>query len=149
MPSYPSGMTVPNRALITVTDVLRRTRNQRRTRWRRLPGARHDMGAAREHGITDALVAAGVQVVADSGYRGVGPTFDLPQRRRPADPATGARQRLSRNQREVNAAHAAQHGPGERPDAVFKSWRVLRKIRCCPLRTTALVNAIQVLIVTG
>ncbi|WP_345607680.1 transposase family protein [Pseudonocardia adelaidensis] len=142
-------MTVPNRALITVTDVLRRTRNQRRTRWRRLPGARHDMGAAREHGITDALVAAGVQVVADSGYRGVGPTFDLPQRRRPADPATGARQRLSRNQREVNAAHAAQHGPGERPDAVFKSWRVLRKIRCCPLRTTALVNAIQVLIVTG
>jgi hypothetical protein len=29
-----------------------------------LPGARHDMGAAREHGILDALNAAGLRVVA-------------------------------------------------------------------------------------
>ena len=40
-----------------------------------LPGARHDMGAARAHGIIEALTAAGVQVVADSGYRGAGPVF--------------------------------------------------------------------------
>lgn len=114
-----------------------------------LPGARHDMGAAREHGLIDALVAAGVQVLADSAYRGAGPRFDLPQRRRRADPATGERRRLSRNQRAVNAAHAAQRGPGERANAVFKSWKVLRKIRCCPLRATALVNAVQVLILAG
>ena len=31
-----------------------------------LPGARHDMGAAREHGIIDALNAAGVDAVADT-----------------------------------------------------------------------------------
>jgi hypothetical protein len=36
VPSYPSGMTVSNRALITVSDVLRRSRNTRGTRWRRL-----------------------------------------------------------------------------------------------------------------
>jgi hypothetical protein len=73
-----------------------------------LPGARHDMGAAREHGLLDALTDSGVQVIADSGYRGTG--FAVPQRRRPADPETG-RRRLSRNQREVNSAHARQRGP--------------------------------------
>ena len=114
-----------------------------------LPGARHDMGAAKEHGIIAALTAAGVQVVADNGYRGGGPMFDLPQRRRPADPNSGQRRRLSVSQREVNAAHAAQRGPGERANAELKSWKVLRKIRCCPHRTTALVNAVQVLILAG
>ena len=52
-----------------------------------LPGARHDMGAAREHGLLDALQTAGVKVIADNGYRGAG--FVVPQRRRPADPDTG------------------------------------------------------------
>lgn len=107
------------------------------------------MGAARKHGIIDALTTAGVQVVADNGYRGAGPRFDLPQRRRRADPDTGQRRRLSHAQRVVNAAHAAQRGPGERPNAVFKSWKVFRKIRCCPLRTTALVQAVQVRILAG
>ena len=114
-----------------------------------LPGARHDMGAAREHGIIDALAVAGVQVIADNGYRGAGPGFDLPQRRRRADPETGQRRRLSRAQRVVNAAHATQRGPGERANAVLKSWRVLRKIRCCPSRATALVNAVQLLVLAG
>ena len=113
-----------------------------------LPGARHDMGAASEHGIIVALVRAGIQVVVDSAYRGAGPGFDLPQRRRNTDP-DNERPRLSAAQREVNAAHAAQRGPGERANAVLKSWKVLRKIRCCPLRTTALVKAVQVLILAG
>jgi hypothetical protein len=111
-----------------------------------LPGARHDMGAAREHGLIDALHAADVRVIADNGYRGSG--FAVPQRRRPADPETG-RRRLSRNQREVNAAHARHRSPGERASAQLKSWRVLRKIRCCPRRATTLVKAVLVLILTG
>jgi hypothetical protein len=52
-----------------------------------LPGARHDMGAAREHGILDALRDAGVPVVADSGYQGAGATVAVPQRRRRATPS--------------------------------------------------------------
>jgi DDE superfamily endonuclease len=109
-----------------------------------LPGARHDMGAAREHGILDALTAAGVRLIADNGYRGSG--FAIPQRRRSADPETGERRRLSRNQKAVNSAHARQRGPGERANAQLKVWRVLRKIRCCPRRITDLVKAVLVLI---
>ena len=112
-----------------------------------LPGARHDMGAAREHGLIDALYTAEVRVIADHGYRGSG--FCLPQRRRPADPETKQRRRLSPQQREVNAAHAAQRGPGERGNAQLKSWKVLRRIRCCPRRATVLVKAVLVLILAG
>jgi hypothetical protein len=104
------------------------------------------MRAAREHGLLDALTDSGVQVIADSGYRGTG--FAVPQRRRPADPETG-RRRLSRNQREVNSAHARHRGPGERANASLKSWKVLRRIRCCPLRATSLVKAVLVLILAG
>ena len=112
-----------------------------------LPGARHDMGAAREHGILDALREAGIPVIADSAYRGSG--FEVPQRRRRRDPARPARQRLSRNQREVNTAHARLRGPGERANAQLKTWKILRKIRCCPHRTTELVKAVLVLIHAG
>lgn len=112
-----------------------------------LPGARHDMGAARDHGILDALRAAEVKVIADNGYRGSG--FEVPQRRRPKDLETGKRRKLSRNQREVNSAHARQRGPGERANAQLKTWRVFRKIRCCPRRVTDLVKAVLVLILAG
>lgn len=104
------------------------------------------MGAARDHGILDALTAARVRVIADNGYPGSG--FEVPQRRRPADPATGQRRRLSRNQKAVNSAHARQRGPGERANAQLKSWKVLRKIRC-PHRATDLVKAVLVLIHAG
>jgi hypothetical protein len=114
-----------------------------------LPGARHDMGAAREHGIIGALNAVGVQTVADTAYQGGGPAIRVPQRRRRLDPDTGRYRRLSRAQKEVNAAHARQRGPGERANAQLKSWQVLRKIRSCPRRATALVKAVTVLIQTG
>jgi DDE superfamily endonuclease len=114
-----------------------------------LPGARHDMGAAREHGIIDALNAAGVHTVADTAYQGGGPAIRVPQRRRRLDPDTGRYRRLSRAQKQVNAAHARQRGPGERANAQLKSWQVLRKIRSCPRGATALVKAMTVLIQTG
>jgi hypothetical protein len=71
-----------------------------------LPGARHDMGAATEHGILDALNNAHVQVVADKGYQGAGPTVHVPQRRRRLDRDTGRYRRLSQDQKDVNTAHA-------------------------------------------
>ncbi len=37
-----------------------------------LPGARHDAGAAREHGISAALSTAGVKTFADTAYIGAG-----------------------------------------------------------------------------
>jgi DDE superfamily endonuclease len=38
-----------------------------------LPGARHDIDAASEHGIIDAITAAGMRAVADTAYQGGGP----------------------------------------------------------------------------
>jgi hypothetical protein len=114
-----------------------------------LPGARHDMGAAREHGILDVLADAGVQVVADRGYQGAGPNVQVPQRRRRLDRDTGRYRPLSQNQKDVNTAHARQRGPGERANALLKNWKILRKIRSCPTRATKLVNAVQVLILAG
>jgi hypothetical protein len=56
---------------------------------------------------------------------------------------------LSRNQKQVNAAHARHLGPGERANAQLKSWKILRRIRSCPARATALVKAVAVLIQAG
>jgi hypothetical protein len=114
-----------------------------------LPGARHDMGAAREHGIIDALNTGGISAWADTAYQGGGSAIRVPQRRRRLDRDTGRDRRLSRAQKEVNAAHARQRGPGERANAQLKSWQALRKIRSCPRGATDLVKAVTVLIQTG
>jgi hypothetical protein len=114
-----------------------------------LPGARHDMGAAREHGIIDALNTAGVTAIADTAYQGGGPAVRTPQRRRRLDPDTGRYRRLSGNQKVVNAAHARQRGPGERVNAELKNWRILRKIRSSPSRAGHLVAAVQTLMIAN
>jgi hypothetical protein len=113
-----------------------------------LPGARHDMGAARDHGLIDALDIAGIRVVGDSAYRGAGANVELPQRRRPRDNSDD-QPRLSANQKAVNVAHARLRGPGERANAQLKSWKILRRIRGCPHHATLLVNAVQTLIHAG
>lgn len=112
-----------------------------------LPGARHDMGAAREHGVLDALEEAEVRVIADSAYRGAGANVEVPQRRPPRDPDTGQRRRrLSANEKAVNIAHARLRGPGERANAQLKAWKVLRKVRSSPRQATHLVDAVRSLI---
>lgn len=60
-----------------------------------LPGARNDMGAAREHGIIDALSQADVRAFADTAYQVGGPAVRVPQRRRRVDPDTGRYRPLS------------------------------------------------------
>ena len=114
-----------------------------------LPGSRHDIAAAHEHGILDALAAAGISTIADTGYQGAGPTVEVPQRRRRLDPDTGHYRPLSRAQKDVNTAHARQRGPGERANAALKSWKILRKIRASPNRATVLVQAVHALILAG
>jgi hypothetical protein len=114
-----------------------------------LPGARHDMGAAREHGIIDALNAAEIDTLADTAYQGGGPAIRVPQRRRRVDPDTGRYRRLSASQKQVNTAHARQRGPGERVNAELKNWRVLRKIRSSPSHAGNLVAAVQTLMIAS
>lgn len=114
-----------------------------------LPGARHDMGAAREHGIIDALTEHEIPAAADTAYQGAGPTVAVPQRRRRKDPYTGRYRKLSRNQKDVNEAHARRRGPGERVNAELKNWRVLRKIRSSPNTADKLIAAVQTLMIAS
>ncbi|MEV3927577.1 IS5/IS1182 family transposase, partial [Actinomadura coerulea] len=44
-----------------------------------------------------------------------------------------------------NRTHAKLRGPGERANAQLKSWRILRKLRCCPNRAGHLAKAIHTL----
>ena len=48
-------------------------------------------------------------------------------------------------QKEANRAHAKLRAPGERANAQLKTWRILRKLRCCPWRAGKLAKAIHVL----
>jgi DDE superfamily endonuclease/Helix-turn-helix of DDE superfamily endonuclease len=102
-----------------------------------LPGAVHDVKAARTHGVPAALIKFGVACYADNAYRGAGPTIAVPFRRGPRP--------LSKAQRQVNASHARHRGPGERAMATLKAWKLLTKLRCCPSRATAIIAAILVL----
>jgi hypothetical protein len=116
-----------------------------------LPGARHDGGAAAEHGIGKALADANITTVAPTP-----PTAALKppcEFRSGGCVATGAPESSqpasSISQKAVNWAHSGLRALGERANAELKNWRILRKIRSRPAQTTILVNAIQTLIIKG
>jgi len=99
-----------------------------------LPGATHDLTAARIWGIIRELAASGLVVLGDKGYLGEdGIRTPYRGRNKPA------------SQKEANRAHARLRAPGERANAQLKSWRILRKLRCCPWRAGRLAKAIHVL----
>ena len=78
-----------------------------------LPGAVHDLTAARIWGMVRELGACGLVVVADKGYHGVGDPVRTPYRGR-GKPAS---------QKDANRAHAKLRGPRERANAQLKTWR--------------------------
>jgi hypothetical protein len=100
-----------------------------------LPGAVHDLTAARIWGIVRELAAAGLIVLADKGYHGAGDPVLTPYRGR-NKPAS---------QKDANRAHARLRSPGERANAQLKTWHILRKLRCCPWKAGQLAKAIHVL----
>jgi hypothetical protein len=100
-----------------------------------LPGAVHDLTAARIWGIVRELAAAGLVVLADKGYIGAGDHVRTPYRGR-NKPAS---------QKAANRAHAQLRSPGERANAQLKTRRILRKLRCCPWKAGQLAKAIHVL----
>ncbi|GAB7040304.1 hypothetical protein JCM9533A_41540 [Catenuloplanes niger JCM 9533] len=104
-----------------------------------LPGAVHDLTAARTHGIINALTSAHVMTFADKGYQGAGGAIRTPFKRHHRRP------KLSRRQKAVNRAHAKIRTRGERAIATLKTWKILAKLRCCPRRATAIVQAILAL----
>jgi len=100
-----------------------------------LPGAVHDLTAARIWGIVRELAASGLVVLADKGYTGAGDDIRTPYKgkNKPA------------SQKAANRAYAQLRSPGERANAQLKTWRILRKLRCCPWKAGQLAKAIHVL----
>jgi hypothetical protein len=99
-----------------------------------LPGATHDLKAARIWGILRELEAAGLIVLADKGYHGADEAIT---------PYKGKNKPES--QKEANRAHAKLRGPGERANAQLKTWRILHKLRCCPHKAGQLAKAVHAL----
>ncbi len=100
-----------------------------------LPGAVHDLNAARIWGIVRELATAGLVVLADKGYHGAGDHIRTPYKGK----------NKPESQKAANRAHAKLRVPGERANAQLKTWRILRKLRCCPWRAGQLAKAIHVL----
>jgi DDE superfamily endonuclease/Helix-turn-helix of DDE superfamily endonuclease len=100
-----------------------------------LPGAVHDLTAARIWGIVRELAACGLIVLADKGYHGAGDHIRTPYKGR----------NKPESQKAANRAHPKLRGPGERGNAQLKAWRILRKLRCCPWRAGQLAKVIYVL----
>jgi DDE superfamily endonuclease/Helix-turn-helix of DDE superfamily endonuclease len=99
-----------------------------------LPGSVHDKNAEWIWGVLAELEAAGLVTLADKGYQG-STHAKIPYRGR----------NKPESQKEANRAHARLRAPGERANAQLKSWRILRKLRCCPWRAGQLAKAIHVL----
>ena len=100
-----------------------------------LPGAAvHDLNAARIWGIV-AELATGLIVLADKGYHGAGEHIRTPYRGK----------NKPESQKAANRAHVQLRSPGERASAQLKTWRILRKLRCCPWRAGQLAKAIHFL----
>jgi hypothetical protein len=99
-----------------------------------LPGSVHDKKAKWVWGVLDELEKAGLVTLADKGYQG----------------STWARvpykgKNKPEPQKEANRAHAKLRASGERANAQLKTWRILRKLRCCPWRAGKLAKAIHAL----
>jgi hypothetical protein len=99
-----------------------------------LPGSVHDKKAEWIWGVLAELEAAGLIVLADKGYQG-STHAKLPYRGK----------NKPESQKEANRAHAKLRSPGERANAQLKTWRILRKLRCCPWRAGQLAKAIHAL----
>ncbi len=105
-----------------------------------LTGAIHDIRAAREHGILDALASAGIPCWADKGYQGAGPAVRVPFQ--------GRRENLFQGQQAVNGSRAKIRALVEPAVATLKNWRLLRKLRCSTTRITSLIQAVLTLHLT-
>lgn len=102
-----------------------------------LPGAVHDIKAARTHGIIEALTQAGIRTWADKGYQGTRGTIRVPYR--------GRWSTLPAGKRAVNSSNAKIRAVGEQANATLKSWRLRRKLRCSTARITDIVKVVLVL----
>lgn len=99
-----------------------------------LPGVVHDVRAAREHGIINALDQARIPCWADKCYQGARDTVRVPFHGRWETVSTGL-QAINRSQAKIRALV-------EQAMATLKNWRLLRKLHGSTTRITGLVQAV-------
>ena len=99
-----------------------------------LPGSVHDKKAEWIWGVLAELEAAGLVTLAGKAYQGSTYAKISYKGKNKPEP-----------QKEANRAHAKLRAPGERANAQLKTWRILRKLRCCPWRAGQLAKTIHVL----
>ncbi len=104
-----------------------------------LPGATHDVTAARAVGVIDTLTSRNVETWADKAYQGAGGTIRTPYKRHRTRP------HLSTGQKAVNRAHTRIRCRVEQAVAELKGWHVLDRLRCCPRYASTVIAAITVL----
>ncbi|MEU2154059.1 transposase family protein [Streptomyces sp. NPDC019396] len=104
-----------------------------------MPGAVHDITAARTHGIFDALEEAAVECW---------PTRATEAPAAPYECVLGPLGDAPAGQQAVYRSHAKIRALVERAMATLKTWRLLRKLRCSTTRITSLVQAVLTLHLT-
>ncbi|MEV2196874.1 transposase family protein [Streptomyces phaeochromogenes] len=101
-----------------------------------LPGSTHDLTAARQQGIIEALSDAGLKCWADKAYQGAGGSVRVPFRGR----------RLKRRKRRHSTTHAKSAASASGPWPPSRAgWPLLRKLRCSTNHIIDLVKAVLVL----
>lgn len=103
-----------------------------------LPGAVHDLRAAREHSTLNSLAEVGIRCWADKGVQ----ELAEPHACAPAGRSTPQASGRSTTPMPKNRAL------GEQAVATLKTWRVLRKLQCGTTRITNLVQAVFTLRLT-
>ncbi len=99
-----------------------------------LAGAVHDLTPARIWGIIAELAACGLLALDDKGYLGEAHI---------RTPVPGPEQARLAEGRQPGSRPAPR--PRRARQCQLKSWRILRKLRCCPWRAGQLAKAIHVL----
>jgi Helix-turn-helix of DDE superfamily endonuclease len=130
--------------LVYVAGVIRRHRRQIGSCWCKCdPGRQALLVLAHlRKGETFAELAAGFGISTATAWRYVRETVALLAARAPKLPGA---LRAAKRQKDANRVHARLRATGERANAQLKSWRILRKLRCCPWRAGQLTKAIHVL----
>ena len=120
---YPAALPLSAQTLTYAAGVIRRHRKKIGSAWRKLNPGRQALLvlAYLRKGDTFAELAAGFGIGTATAWRYVTETTAL------------------------LAAHAQLRSPGERANAQLKTWRILRKLRCCPGKAGQLAKAIHVL----
>lgn len=99
-----------------------------------LPGARHAMGAERDHGILDTLHTADVRMIADTAIAEPIPHSRFPNGAAAPTPTTDATGRCPDNQHDVNTAHARQRGEANAQTPSSRAGRTSTRSGATPPR---------------